>query len=249
MSVPPCMRNAALSAAREKLYSLQILRFLAAFLVFFSHIEDRYRKLGTEISPDRFHASGLDGQLGVDIFFVISGFVMGFVTLDRFGKSGAARKFAAARGEQDHSAVLGSHLSVQCGVISGRARNLAAISIWHGSTWRNWLKSLLFVPYFNVDRQTPACAGTGMDAELRNGVLPHGRCKLIPAQGLGHRGHYRKFCADLVDWGEFCSPRTPPCASGPCPSFSNSCWASISRLGRRTLGWQLRRKRFRAFRP
>ena len=81
---------------REKLYALQMLRFLAAFIVFLSHIEDRYENWEQKyhLTPPRL---GLDGQLGVDIFFVISEFVMGYVALDKFGQRGAAFRFAADR--------------------------------------------------------------------------------------------------------------------------------------------------------
>ena len=49
----------------DKIYSLELLRFIAASLIVFYHN----------------HLIGL-GQLGVDIFFIISGFVMMYTTQD-----------------------------------------------------------------------------------------------------------------------------------------------------------------------
>src|SRR5437762_2832171 len=92
----PARFTAAAHPVRDKLFSLQILRFLAAFLVFYSHIEDRFENWEQQfgVAVPRI---GLDGQLGVDIFFVISGFVMGYVALDKFGQHGASLNFAADR--------------------------------------------------------------------------------------------------------------------------------------------------------
>ena len=149
---------AAAGSAHDKLFSLQILRFLAAFMVFFSHIEDRY-----ENWEQAYHLTvprlGLDGQLGVDIFFVISGFVMGYVTLDRFGKSDAARKFAADRA----SKIIPLYwvlTILQCGVLLlgsqlGGHFNMERLNM------EELTKSLLFVPYFNAEGKHRPVLGQG----------------------------------------------------------------------------------------
>lgn len=154
----PVMRSAALSAPREKLYELQTLRFLAAFLVLFSHIEDRF-----ENWEQKYHLTiprlGLDGQLGVDIFFVISGFVMGLVTLDRFGKRGAARKFAADR----VSKIMPLYwilTFVQCAVFLAGSHLGGNFDMARLNT-EELLKSLFFIPYFNVDGKHRPVLGQG----------------------------------------------------------------------------------------
>ena len=154
----PVMRSVALSAPREKLYELQTLRFLAAFLVLFSHIEDRF-----ENWEQKYHLTiprlGLDGQLGVDIFFVISGFVMGLVTLDRFGKSGAARKFAADR----VSKIMPLYwilTFVQCAVFLAGSHLGGNFDMARLNT-EELLKSLFFIPYFNVDGKHRPVLGQG----------------------------------------------------------------------------------------
>ena len=60
---------------RETIYNIQALRFFAAFSVVFAHLQiSRYSGIG--IKPDLFAI----GAFGVDIFFVISGFIMAFVS-------------------------------------------------------------------------------------------------------------------------------------------------------------------------
>ena len=54
-------------AADRTLYSLQALRFIAAALVVISHIRTEFR-----LTPF--------GSSGVDVFFVISGFIIHYVT-------------------------------------------------------------------------------------------------------------------------------------------------------------------------
>ena len=57
--------------------SLQYLRALAVFLVLLIHISDKSSQYGTGLLDFR------DGRFGVDIFFIISGFVMYYTTLDK----------------------------------------------------------------------------------------------------------------------------------------------------------------------
>lgn len=157
-SAPILQRVAAAAPVREKLYALQILRFLAAFMVFFSHIEDRY-----ENWEGKYHMTvprlGLDGQLGVDIFFVISGFVMGYVALDKFGRRGAAVTFATDRVSKIVPLYWALTL-VQCLVFLASSHlggNLDMGRLNPGEL----LKSLFFVPYFNIEGKHRPLLGQG----------------------------------------------------------------------------------------
>lgn len=65
---------------REKLLSVQALRGIAALLVLIFHIDAMFRE-GAPRSRD-FGAFWARGYAGVDLFFVISGFIMVYVTRD-----------------------------------------------------------------------------------------------------------------------------------------------------------------------
>ncbi|WP_017932662.1 acyltransferase family protein [Robiginitomaculum antarcticum] len=82
------------NAAVRRLDSVQILRALAALLVLLSHlwvIESKY-------SPDQITSSALDfGFSGVDLFFVISGFIMVYVSRDTTRGPGAFGRFLYSR--------------------------------------------------------------------------------------------------------------------------------------------------------
>jgi exopolysaccharide production protein ExoZ len=62
--------------AKRRILSIQYLRAWAALMVVFHHARDQFADF-----PAPFHTSA--GQAGVDLFFVISGFVMVFVTSTR----------------------------------------------------------------------------------------------------------------------------------------------------------------------
>lgn len=83
--------------ARDRIHSLQILRFLAAFLVLVGHSQHEFVELlgGSSNWFQRFIP--FDWGLGVDIFFIISGFVMYYLARDQFGQDGAAANFLRRR--------------------------------------------------------------------------------------------------------------------------------------------------------
>jgi peptidoglycan/LPS O-acetylase OafA/YrhL len=75
----------------EKIQNIQALRGIAVLLVVFFHVqivEEKYAQYDF-ISPDFF----IIGMSGVDLFFVISGFVMVIVTHRSFQSSGKIRQF------------------------------------------------------------------------------------------------------------------------------------------------------------
>jgi peptidoglycan/LPS O-acetylase OafA/YrhL len=79
----------------HKLLGIQILRGLAAFAVLVHHSLEETQGLWP--SGPRNQALVLVGAAGVDIFFVISGFIMLHSTWHRFGEQGAAADFVVRR--------------------------------------------------------------------------------------------------------------------------------------------------------
>ena len=75
---------------RPLLTNIQILRFLAAAAVLVGHAGDLFL-------PDAAALHAIPWSAGVDVFFVISGFVMTYLTQDQFGQAGAPRAFLIRR--------------------------------------------------------------------------------------------------------------------------------------------------------
>jgi peptidoglycan/LPS O-acetylase OafA/YrhL len=77
--------------------NLQILRFVAAALVLISHVQHEALK-GTFLDISNYHPwTAIYFAGGVDIFFVISGFIMYAIASGDFGRPGAARQFLLRR--------------------------------------------------------------------------------------------------------------------------------------------------------
>lgn len=87
------MTAATLVQPRTEIRSLQVLRLLAAVMVVIGHVMDILRRghvdgLAPIVDPTR-----MPWHSGVDIFFVVSGFVMYFLMAGRFGEPGVTRQF------------------------------------------------------------------------------------------------------------------------------------------------------------
>lgn len=79
------------------LWNVQILRFLAALMVLVEHLQleiERARYSGFEPIQDPTH---IPWRAGVDLFFVVSGFIMYYLTADAFGRKGYSREFLVRR--------------------------------------------------------------------------------------------------------------------------------------------------------
>ncbi len=81
--------------AATKFFFLQALRAIAAWLVVTDHALIAVTR-GEPSSPVTSLAWAL-GSIGVDIFFVISGFIMVHISWDDFGRPGAAQHFMRRR--------------------------------------------------------------------------------------------------------------------------------------------------------
>jgi exopolysaccharide production protein ExoZ len=83
--------------SKKTILNLQIARFVAALMVLFSHVQHEALKPGlldsSQSSPwDFIYFAG-----GVDIFFVISGFIMYHIAQNEFGTPGASFRFIVRR--------------------------------------------------------------------------------------------------------------------------------------------------------
>ena len=74
----------------DRIDNLQLLRLIAASAILFSHAADRF--LGDDSPVWR-----VPWVAGVDLFFVVSGFVMGLLAGGRWGERGEARRFLLRR--------------------------------------------------------------------------------------------------------------------------------------------------------
>lgn len=83
--------------ARGYLAGVQILRFLAALLVVIGHLGVEAAAVGEKRGQAFALFAPLDWGLGVDVFFVISGFIMFYLSHDKFEQKGAAGEFMRRR--------------------------------------------------------------------------------------------------------------------------------------------------------
>lgn len=84
--------------AVSRLSSIQALRgFAASFVVLYHAAEATTRNASGAPSYDLMRSIAWLGNFGVDVFFVISGFIMIYVHFDDFGKVGATRRFMVKR--------------------------------------------------------------------------------------------------------------------------------------------------------
>ena len=79
--------------AQERLDSIQILRAVAALAVMFAHLWPTLAFYGVKDAIPNF----IFGASGVDLFFVISGFIMVYTSETMFGVNGASRGFLGRR--------------------------------------------------------------------------------------------------------------------------------------------------------
>ena len=78
------------TVTRPLLTNVQLLRFFAAAAVLVGHAGDLF-------VPAAAHIRTVPWSAGVDVFFVISGFVMTYLTQGQFGRPGVPRAFLIRR--------------------------------------------------------------------------------------------------------------------------------------------------------
>lgn len=124
-------------------FSIQYLRFIAALMVVLFHAtQSLHRDFGSEAIP-----SFLQGARGVDIFFVISGFIIVYVSRSATydGRAFLARRFARVAPPY----YLASAVMLAIALISPEVLNSTIL------TWPHTVASFFFIPWDN-----PATNGT-----------------------------------------------------------------------------------------
>ncbi len=126
---------------QDKLFGLQVLRGLAAFLVLVGHVQHE------AVSMAASAGAALDwrvypGSVGVDIFFVISGFVIVYAAQKMIGQSGAFKAFLWRRFVRI-APIYWFYTSLMVGVvlIMPHAVQIARYDFWHV------VQSYLFIPH------------------------------------------------------------------------------------------------------
>jgi len=166
-----------------KFQSIQSLRFFAAALVFGLHWQSRMEGLSHRYGVAFPHIA-FSGGLGVHIFFVISGFIMTWLTYERFGRPGVPMQFALDR----ITRIVPLYwifttiyvLLVILGVRFGDASQLIVPTLWQV------LKSYLFVPYLNQAGNNFPVLGVGwtLNFEMMFYAILTGCLLLRPGAGL-----------------------------------------------------------------
>lgn len=82
---------------RPFLKNVQALRFVAAAMVVIQHVTDQLTIHPLPGMTPYVDPTGIKWWDGADVFFVISGFIMYFLTHDRFGKKGYSKAFLKLR--------------------------------------------------------------------------------------------------------------------------------------------------------
>jgi exopolysaccharide production protein ExoZ len=132
-------RNPANSSTRTNLQTIQTLRAIAAYMVVVHHATIMYAE---RLNPGGFR--WLSGASGVDIFFVISGLVMGLSSEKLVERAGAAGYFLARRFER--IVPLYWLMTTAKIVLLVLAPGLAVNAL--GTKW-HVIASYLFVPSYN----------------------------------------------------------------------------------------------------
>ena len=130
----------------KRLDNIQHLRAVAALTVLVSHlIELAWKSAGAGTAP-----FNLDGRFGVDVFFVISGFIMFHTSARAFGERGATKEFVWRRLVRIVPLYWICTL-VEAALLWSSRRDQATGQI----TIDELIRSLFFIPYFNAGKMRP----------------------------------------------------------------------------------------------
>ena len=128
-------------AKSHSLISIQLLRALAAVLVLIGHALHDSNFIAARSGQAELYQHFMEFGFGVDIFFVISGFIMLYTTAGKFGTPGAARQFLIRRLQR----IAPLYWLMTTAFIVGAfvAPKLLNVPI---EGWRSIVESFLFIP-------------------------------------------------------------------------------------------------------
>jgi exopolysaccharide production protein ExoZ len=126
------------TSGRERLASIQVLRAAAAMGVVFAHLTESYRAVfnAKDVVWDFYY-----GNFGVDLFFVISGFVIVYASDSLFGQPGGSRKFVLRRLIRIVPLYWIATSYVLWDLLKATGLNLS------GPTWKSIFGSYFFLPF------------------------------------------------------------------------------------------------------
>lgn len=178
MTTPPRAQTGTASAGQIE--SIQALRAIAALLVVFGHAAHETEAIGPRVGLPGIDASFLHWGIGVDIFFVISGFIMVHTSADLFGQPGAWRVFLARRIARIVPLYwLLTTVLLLGGLIAPRLLNVPL------GDWQHILSSYLFIPSLRGDEIRPVMAlGWTLNLEMFFYVLFAGALLLPLRRGM-----------------------------------------------------------------
>lgn len=132
-----------MSAQKQSIASIQAIRFFAAMLVVIDHCLFSMRGVGI-------YSGGLsvDGRFGVDIFFVISGFIMVYISSGGGLWTTTPKSFVANRVARIVPAYYLATASFVALFVASDLFNGRPFSLLWG--WDKILKTVLFIPYFET---------------------------------------------------------------------------------------------------
>ncbi|MDF2996117.1 MAG: hypothetical protein K0R27_1754 [Xanthobacteraceae bacterium] len=135
-------------ASTDYLSKVQILRFIAAAVVLFGHAQHEAQSF-TISGANFIMFTPIDWGSGVDIFFIVSGFVMYYICHDRFGRDGEVGRFLKRRVIRVVPPYwLFTGLMIVATVLFSAQLNHSSIDLNHV------LASLFFLPWVNPYGET-----------------------------------------------------------------------------------------------
>ena len=136
----------------QHLASIQILRAVAASIVLLAH---QWAALAQVGAPDAIY-NWASGAFGVDLFFVISGFIMVYTSEPLFGRRDAPRIFIGRRLLR----IVPLYWFLTLAIVIGWYFYFGYQLPWHTS-WKDVIASLLFIPLARVNGETAPVLGIG----------------------------------------------------------------------------------------
>lgn len=152
---------AAAAAPASQIETIQALRAIAALLVVFGHAAHETEAIGPRVGLPAIDPSFLHWGIGVDIFFVISGFIMVHTSADLFGRPGAWRIFLARR----IARIVPLYWLLTSVLLLGSLVAPRLLNVPVGD-WQHVLASYLFVPSLRGGDETRPVMALGWTLNL-----------------------------------------------------------------------------------